>query len=450
MTRLLYNDNNIIGRLFKYFSVYFENLYVSTAETVFLLVLSMLAVESASSVRSLYNHFLVGITAKSLNAFYYAFTYSKLDTRQFMNITGRMALKLIPSDLREQPVFICIDDTMVPKAGKTFDNVAVLFDHASHNGSNYLNGHCFVSLMLCIPIWNGDKIKYLSIPLGYRMWEKDKATKINLAASMVHQVMPEFSDLSQVIILCDSWYVNSILASVVGEYANLGLIGGAKSNAVMYELPSAPTGKRGRPKKYGERIYIGDIKLSDEKIGDYYIGFRKVLTNIFDSTPVMAYVTSTDKSGNSRRLFFSTVMPHELKMFCAYQEKAPLNQTGSSWMPYIPLFCYSFRWPIEVSYYEQKTFWSLCSYMVRSQKGIENFVNLINISYCAMKILPYSDDNFSDFRTKSVQEFRFALSEQIRQQVFFINFAKTVENQIKSNIAKMLINKLIQQCGCNI
>ena len=30
-------------------------------------------------------------------------------------------------------------------------NVSKLFDHAVHNGSNYLNGHCFVSVMLCVP-----------------------------------------------------------------------------------------------------------------------------------------------------------------------------------------------------------------------------------------------------------------------------------------------------------
>lgn len=45
-----------------------------------------------------------------------------------------------------------------------------LFDHAAHNGSNYLNGHCFVSLMLCVPVWNHDKISYIDVPLGYRMW----------------------------------------------------------------------------------------------------------------------------------------------------------------------------------------------------------------------------------------------------------------------------------------
>ena len=73
-----------------------------------------------------------------------------------------------------------------------------------------------------------------------------------------------------------------------------------------------------------------------------------------------------------------------LQIFCAWQEKAPLNQTGSDRMKYIPLLLYSLRWNIETSYYEQKTFWSFCNYMVRSCKGIEMLVNLINISYCAM------------------------------------------------------------------
>ena len=96
------------------------------------------------------------------------------------------------------------------------------------------------------------------------------------------------------------------------------------------------------------------------------------------------------------------------------------------------LFCDSFRWKIEISYYEQKTFWSFCDYMVRSRKGIEMLVNLINISYCAMKILPYQDKYFSKYRTKSVQEFRFELSQKIRKQIFFATFVKNIETHIKS------------------
>ena len=128
-----------------------------------------------------------------------------------------------------------------------------------------------------------------------------------------------------------------------------------------------------------------------------------------------------------------------------WQKKAPLNQTGSDRMKYIPLLLYSLRWNIETSYYEQKTFWSFCNYMVRSCKGIEMLVNLINISYCAMKILPYQNEHFSEYRTKSVQEFRFELSQGIRSQIFFATFVKNIETHIKSNAMTKALKQLIHQ-----
>ena len=188
-----------------------------------------------------------------------------------------------------------------------------------------------------------------------------------------------------------------------------------------------------------------DFTLSDEKIGDYYIGVRQVLTNIFGQREVLAYVTASEKTQDSRRLFFSTIFPYQMQIFCAWQEKAPLNQTRSGRMQYIPLLCYYFRWNIEVSYYEQKTFWSLCSYMVRSCKGIEMLVNLINVAYCAMKILPYQEEAFSKYRGESVQEFRFALSEGIRRQVFYATFLQNIETDIKSETIMKALKLLLQR-----
>ena len=133
-----------------------------------MLILSMLAMETAPSVRSLYEHFLRNFTSQSLNAFYYELSYAKINSRCFINITTHIALKLIPDDLKSQPVFLCVDDTMIAKSSKRFENIALLFDHAAHNGSNYLNGHCFVSLMLRIPVWNKPQIEYLSLLIGYR------------------------------------------------------------------------------------------------------------------------------------------------------------------------------------------------------------------------------------------------------------------------------------------
>ncbi len=367
-----------------------------------------------------------------------------------MNVTAAMALKLVPKYLGSQPVFLCIDDTMVPKFGKKFEGISKLFDHAAHNRSNYLNGHCFVSVMLCVPVWDKNKIVYQSVSLSYRMWQK-KESKLELAASMIRQAMPELKEKKNVIILCDSWYTKSPLVSVVDEYPNLDLIGNARCDSVLYAPAPQPTGRRGRPAKHGRRLAIEeDFTLSKEKAGGYYTGVRRVLTNIFGTREVLAYVTATQREGGSRRLFFSTIFPEQLQIFCAWQEKAPLNHTGSSWMQYIPLFLYSFRWNIEVSYYEQKTFWSLCSYMVRSRKGIEMLVNLINIAYCAMKLLPYQYEIFSKYRSESVQDFRFALSERIRQEVFLTIFVKKSESMIKSSVFIRTLKYLVQQKGYHL
>ena len=72
-------------------------------------------------------------------------------------------------------------------------------------------------------------------------------------------------------------------------------------------------------------------------------------------------------------------------------------------------------------------------------------VNLINISYCAMKILPYEDEHFSEYRTKSVQDFRFELSQGIRSQIFFAIFVKNIETHIKSNAMIKALKQLVRQ-----
>ncbi len=79
-------------------------------------MLSILALESADSIRFLYRHFLSKITDKSLNAFYYACSYAKVDYSRFINVTASMTLHLVPNSLKAQPVFLCIDDTLAARA----------------------------------------------------------------------------------------------------------------------------------------------------------------------------------------------------------------------------------------------------------------------------------------------------------------------------------------------
>lgn len=83
--------------------------------------------------------------------------------------------------------------------------------------------------------------------------------------------------------------------------------------------------------------------------------------------------------------------------------------------------------------------------MVRSQTEIEMLVNLINTVYSAVKLLPYQDEMFPKHHDESVQDFRFALSEMSRQEVFFAAFVKKSESIIKSSVLMKALKYLIQQ-----
>ena len=95
-SNLLSNEKNLMGRLYRYFYAYFETFSVPTIEPLFLVVLSMLALESADSLRFLYQPFLSRIPEKSRNAFDYACSYAKADYSRLMKVTASMALKLLP------------------------------------------------------------------------------------------------------------------------------------------------------------------------------------------------------------------------------------------------------------------------------------------------------------------------------------------------------------------
>ena len=81
--------------------------------------------------------------------------------------------------------------------------------------------------------------------------------------------------------------------------------------------------------------------------------------------------------------------------------------------------------------------------MVRRLQGMEMLVNLINLAYSAVKLLPYVDANFSSYQTQSTQEFRFLLSEQIREQIIFTNFTQSLENGIKTKAILTLFKQKV-------
>ena len=60
------------------------------------------------------------------------------------------------------PALLIIDDTIIKK----FHAISNLYDHSITDGQNkYVNGHCFVCIVLAIPVLIKGNINYIRVPV---------------------------------------------------------------------------------------------------------------------------------------------------------------------------------------------------------------------------------------------------------------------------------------------
>lgn len=281
--KALYTRTNIISKLKKAFCEIFSDESKHTKNHLFDLLMSVLCLNGLQSIRYSYEHFIEPLSDNKLKSYYFTLNESKIDISVWMKNMIKIALSLISDKLFNNLIILSIDDTMVEKYGEHFENREKLFDHARHNGSNYLYGHCFVSMMLSIPVFDQGKIRYLSFPVGYRMWTKEQ-TKLAMAADMVKEVMGIIGSERNVCLCCDSWYPKAKIRKLPEEYNNLALICNVRHDTALYDLPPAKTGKKGRPKVTGKKLSFDDFAFSSVYGTDYSVGNRQVMTNLFDKS----------------------------------------------------------------------------------------------------------------------------------------------------------------------
>ena len=427
MTGSFYHEQTTIGRLFAYLADYFPSLTRPTARASSFLVIAIIATQGLRSIRSLFIRFLQKVSPKSLNIYYHVCQKAHSCITDFARATIAKSIPLIDDSIRDIPVLLLLDDTLTPKFGKRFDDVRILFDHAAKDKDKYINGHCFVCLTLAFPIIANSRISWVSVPLMSMLWDKSQ-TKHQMAVRMVESVMPSLCS-KRVFLVFDSWYANKLMFSLADKYDDLDIICNARSNTVMYEPAPGRTGKRGRPKKRGDRVVLSQIPLSGVEIGRFKVNKLNVSTNLSGERIISAFVTEP-KDGGGRRLFLSTadcdVIARVLRECSFTDDDMPATGDIAGMLPY---FLYAKRWSIEVGFYEMKTFWDMGRYMVRRKDEIEALVNLIGIAYGMMKILPLADEAFSDYRGLSPQEVRRQISEQILEQRIFVQTALSLRSE---------------------
>ena len=418
-------NNSALKILFSIFSVVFATLTKPTKNKCMWFAAAIMVLNSCRSVRFMFGHFIERFARFKLSGMYATFKSSKINIDNLSQAIIRLALKIVDTDC-PFPIRAVIDDTMIEKMGITFEEIKKLFDHAKHNGTNYLTGHCFVCLVLLVPVKILNSYKYIRIPVTYRMWKpNDDKTKIQMGVELFRLLFSIVDKKHTICCMFDSWYATKEILSLLDEFKNVEAQFSARINTCMYELPPVTSEKkqRGAPRKYGKRVYPKeDFVLEDVPDTDYSAGSKQVITRILGSKRVVTAVVTYNKTSQTYRLFICTnakkchVFPDMVsnKTAKAMVKNPKLNVVAGCFL----------RWNIETNFQEHKSFWGLRDYMLRSVSGIESLLNLQLVVYAVLAMLPWLTKEFAYLADLSVQERRFEVGRLIDRDLFLGSLAQ--------------------------
>ena len=130
--------------------------------------------------------------------------------------------------------------------GDHFEFWVKLHDHTNKNGTNYIYGHCFVSLVIAVPVLINGAVKYIRVPLEHRLWipkqqrvmEQDEQNKLEIASSMIEEAIALLGKDKKSIITCDAWYSKAPITNWVDrEDATVNMIAAVRFNSSISTLP---------------------------------------------------------------------------------------------------------------------------------------------------------------------------------------------------------------------
>ncbi len=406
-------------------------------ENLLLYSQSVYMLNTAGSVRFMYNNCINSMTSKHLNNFYKTFeNYNFAD--HWRNVMSSMILDCIPPQLKDWPIHLIVDDTLVEKVGEYFERRDMLFDHCNKNGTSYIYGHCFVSLVVAIPVFIKNKAQYIRVPLEHRLWipkkqrivEQDEQNKLEMADLMIADAIKLLGMDKHFVIDCDAWYSKAPLTNwVAREDVHVEMVCAVRVNSRIYSLPDNSDGRK-KQKIFGPRINTSLIELQNLPGTQYKAAHILGKAQIFGDREVSIYVTQP-KNGGARKLFICTD-PNLHKSFdcSALVSVHPLYMNFLKNHPeFVGYASYEIRWFIEIVYEEQKAWWGLSSYQLRIENGFMTQVNLYSVLYAITSLLPHLDDSYSHLIGLSIQERRAAIGRSFSHRQILLKFVMECEFQ---------------------
>ena len=269
--------------------------------------------------------------------------------------------------------FIIFDDTFVYRCSKKAPGSTIHHQHGNKtNRPQYALGQCWVSMALSITTG----LKHSAVPLLSRLMRTNgNSSKLDAAKALLRVVAPVFAG-QRVIALVDSWYMKWPLLKYILELG-FNAIGQVRKDTALYGIP-AFTGKRGRPRKYGDK-FTPDVVAVLPEIREWvyiygkwqWVRYRSAicLAKFMAGRKVRAvWMQFEDEKGklSKQRLILSTLSDLTANEIFAY---------------------YARRWSIEDLFNQMKNRWGWREAWQQSRQVLHRWTQILSIGYALPQLL---------------------------------------------------------------
>jgi len=289
---------------------------------------------------------------------------------------ARLVVKYFPKEVW----FLIFDDTFIYRCSKKAPGSTIHHQHGNKaNRPQYALGQCWVSMALSI----SSGIKHYAVPLLSRLMRGGtNSSKLDAVKTLLRVIAPVFAG-QKVIILVDSWYMKWPLLEYVLQ-KGFHAIGQVRKDTALYAIPIPTPGKRGRPRKFGDKYcpeVVAALPEIRERVYLYgqwqWVRYRSALclAKFMAGHKVRAvWMQFEDKDGNlsKQRLILSTQSDLMAQQVFAY---------------------YGRRWSIEDLFNQMKNRWGWRDAWQQSRQVLHRWTQLLSISYALPQLLAtYCED----------------------------------------------------------
>lgn len=309
---------------------------------------------------------------KHFSTYYWLLRKSKWS---WLNVSKQLIKLIVRFFPRTEWNFI-IDDFICPRSSKNAPETKYHHEHGQKpNRPKYVWGQQWVALGLSLT-WG--KVAS-ALPLILRLHKfKGNHTKITTAVTLLRAVLSLFQKIDHVTLRClvDCWYMKR---TFVLPMLRLGIqvIGQARIDTALFKEPekiAANQRKRGRPRKYGDKLTDGLIsQLAIHKIrlniygGPKQVTYRwtKCLARFLKGQPVIAVWCKLPDQKN-----WSLILSTDLTL-----------------TPEQIIKLYARRWKIEPMFNEIKNIYGVAQAWQQTSQTLHRWVSMICIAYSLTRMI---------------------------------------------------------------